>query len=112
VIEDLERDWIEDTGVNTRYHKESGMYHLGDHVIAIIQPQSEIKLNHLISTLRSKDSPIKSAIRSFRLRRNSILKEAEMLAKEMDKRIINPIKKGRYKTTCKQCDDNAISPKP
>jgi len=112
VIMELERDWIEDTGVDTRYHRESGIYHLGDYVIATIRPESEINLNHIINTLRSKDSPIKSAIRSFRLRRNSILKDVEMLNREMDRRIINPIKKGRYKTTCKQCDDNAISPKP
>jgi hypothetical protein len=112
VIKELERDWIENTGIVIAYYKESRRYDIGGMTVATIEPQHESDLNHIIKGLRSKDSPINLAILSFRLRRNSILKEIKEMNKEIENRIINPIKKGRYKTTCDKCDDNAISPKP
>jgi hypothetical protein len=89
VIKRLERDWIESSGVDIHYDPASRRYDLDGVTIAIIEPQHEVKLNHIIKSLKSKDSPIDLAIQSFRLRRNTILKAAEMLNKEMDERIIN-----------------------
>jgi hypothetical protein len=63
-------------------------------------------------SLRSEESQINSAIKSFKLRRNSIIKEIKQMNKEINNSIINPIKTGRYRTTCDKCCDVAISPKP
>ncbi|MFZ0513639.1 MAG: hypothetical protein WAM14_18680 [Candidatus Nitrosopolaris sp.] len=106
VIKQLESDWIDDVGVNKRYDENTRQYDLEGVTIATIEPQHETRLNHVINSLRSKHSPISLAIQAFRQRRVTILEDVRTLNKEMKKRIINPINKNLYKTTCSQCDDN------
>jgi hypothetical protein len=58
VIKQLERDWIEDTGVDKRYDKDVRQYVLGGAIIATIEPQDETRLENIINSLRSKDNSI------------------------------------------------------
>ena len=109
VIKELQSDWIEDTGVDQRYENDTHYYVLGNAIIATIEPQDETRLDHIINSLRSKDSPISLAIQALKQRRATILDDVKALNKEMKKRIINPINKNLYKTTCSQCDDYVIS---
>jgi hypothetical protein len=112
IITQSERDWIEKTGVHIGYDDNTRRYTLEGRIIATIEQQQKAKLDYIINSLRSEDSQINSAIKSFKLRRNSILKEIKQMNKEINNSIINPIKTGRYRTTCDKCRDIAISPKP
>jgi len=112
IIKQLERDWIEKTGIDMGYDENTHRYGLGGRLIATIEQHQKAKLDYIINSLRSKDSPINSAIMSFMLRRNSIMKEIKEMNNEINNSIINPIKTGRYRTTCDKCCDVAISPKP
>ena len=109
VIKELESDWIEDTGVDQRYEKDTYYYVLGDAIIAIIEPQDETRLDNIIKRLRSKDNLISQHIQGFKERRVTIRNNIMKLNKEIDKRIINRISKKLYKTTCSNCDDNALA---
>jgi hypothetical protein len=112
IIKQLERDWIEKTGVDMGYDENTRGYSLEGRIIATIEQQQKTKLDYIINSLRSEDSQVNSAIKSFKLRRNSIMKEIKQMNKEINNSIINPIKTGRYRTTCDKCCDVAISPKP
>jgi hypothetical protein len=112
IIKQLERDWIEKTGVDMGYDDNTCGYSLEGSIIATIEKQQKAKLDYIINSLRSEDSQINSAIKSFKLRRNSILKEIKQMNKEINNSIINPIKTGRYRTTCDKCHDIAIPPMP
>ena len=107
IIKQLERDWIEKTGVHIGYDDNTRRYSLEGRIIATIEQKQKAKLDYIINSLRSEDSQINSAIKSFKLRRNSILKEIKQMNKEINNSIINPIKTGRYRTTCDKCRDIA-----
>jgi hypothetical protein len=53
IIEQLQSDWIEDTGVDQRYKNDTHYYVLGNTIIATIEPQDETRLDHIINNLRS-----------------------------------------------------------
>jgi hypothetical protein len=107
IIKQLERDWIEKTGGDMGYDENTRGYGLEGRIIPTIEQQQKTKLDYIINSLRSEDSQINCAIKSFKLRRNSIMKEIKQMNNEINNSIINPIKTGRYGTTC----DVAISPK-
>jgi hypothetical protein len=109
VIKKLQSDWIEDTGVDKRYDKDTRECVLGDATIATIEPQNETRLDHIINSLRSKDNLISQRIQAFKERRATILNDVMKLNKEIDTRITNRISKRLYKTTCSKCDDNALT---
>jgi hypothetical protein len=109
VIKHLESDWIEDTGVDKRYEKDTRHYVLGGAIIATIEPEDETRIDHIIDNLRSKHSSIYLTIETFRRIRSTILDDVTRLNKEINKRIINPISKRLYKTTCSKCDDNVLA---
>jgi hypothetical protein len=109
VIKGLQSDWIEDTIVDQRYEKDTDCYVLGNAIIATIEPDDKTRLDNIINSLRSKDNLISQRIQAFKERRASILDEVKKLNSEINKRIINPISKQLYKTTCSKCDDNALA---
>ncbi|MGC1930834.1 MAG: DUF4062 domain-containing protein, partial [Candidatus Nitrosopolaris sp.] len=73
VIKQLQSDWIEDTGVDKRYEKDTHYYVLGNTIIATIEPQNETRLDQIINSLRSKDNLISQRIHAFKERRDTIL---------------------------------------
>ena len=108
VIKELQSDWIEGTGVDQRYEKDTHYYLLGNAIIATVEPQDETRLDHIINSLRSKDNLISHHIQAFKERRATILDDVMKMNREIDKRIINRISKKLYKTTCPMCDDNVL----
>ena len=58
VIKGLQSDWIEDTGVDQRYEKDTHYYVLGNTIIATIEPDDKTRLDDMINSLRSKDNSI------------------------------------------------------
>jgi hypothetical protein len=108
VIKQLERDWIEDTGVDQRYEKDTHQYVLGEAIIAIIEPQDETRLDNIINSLRSKDNSISHHIQAFKKRRVAIRNDVMKLNSEINKRIINRISKELYWMICSKCDDNVL----
>jgi hypothetical protein len=66
ILKQLERDWIEKTGVNMRYDENTRRYSLEGRIIATIELQEKAKLDYIINSLRSDDSQINSAIKSFK----------------------------------------------
>jgi hypothetical protein len=99
VIKGLQSDWIEDTGVDQRYEKDTHYYVLGNAIIATIKPDDKTRLDDMINSLRSKDNLINHHIQAFKERRITIYNDVMKLNKEIDKRITNRISKNRYKTT-------------
>lgn len=111
VVRQLQSDWIEDTGIDQRYENDTHYYVLGGVTIATIEPQDETRLDHIINSLRSKDNLISHHIQAFKQRRATILDDVMKMNREIDKRIINRIRKKLYKTTCPMCpmcDDNVL----
>jgi hypothetical protein len=109
VIKGLQSDWIEDTGVDQRYEKDTHYYVLGNAIIATIKPDDKTRLDDMINSLRPKDNLINHYIQAFKERRITIYNDVMKLNKEIDKRITNRISKKLYKTTCSNCDDNALA---
>ena len=110
VIKELQSDWIEDAGVDQRYENDTHYYVLGGgQTIATIEPQDETRFDDIINNLRSKDNLISRRIQAFKEHRVAILNDVMKLNKEIDKRITNRISKKLYKTTCSNCDDNALA---
>lgn len=103
VIKQLERDWIEDTGVDKRYEMDTRQYVLGGVIVATLEPEDETRLDHIIDKLRSKSNSISHHIQAFKERRVAILNDVMKLNSEINKRIFSPIRKTLYNTTCSKC---------
>jgi hypothetical protein len=103
VIKELQSDWIENTRVNQRYEEVTHHYILGGgQIIATIEPQDETRLKDIINDLRSNSS-IRRTIQGFSQRKDTILDDVKKLNSEINKRIVNQIRKKLYKTTCSKC---------
>jgi len=109
VIKGLQRDWIDDTGFDQRYEKDTHYYVLGNAIIATIKSDNKTRSDDMINSLTSKDNMINHHIQAFKEWRITIYNDVMKLNKEIDKRITNCISKKRYKTTCNNCDDNALA---
>ncbi|MGC1931872.1 MAG: hypothetical protein WA667_23120, partial [Candidatus Nitrosopolaris sp.] len=110
VVKQLETDWIENTNAYMRtdeLDKDTHQYVLEGVIIATTSPTQDETMNKIISSLK-KDSSIRVAIQEFKERRSTILEDVNTMNKEINKRIINPINKKLYKTTCSKCDDSAL----